>query len=69
MSEPIPYWEEIKRKLIHLSSLWMVCSTILLPRLFPAYGRWINCGLLLFCLVSCPLHLNSHIKCKLKYIA
>ena len=52
MSEPIPYWEEIKRKLIHLSSLWMVCSTILLPRLFPAYGRWINCGLLLFCLVS-----------------
>ena len=52
MSEPIPYWEEIKRKLIHLSSLWMVCSTILLPRLFPAHGRWFNCGLLLFCLVS-----------------
>ena len=52
MAEPIPYWEEIKRKLIHLSSLWMVCSTIILPRLFPVYGRWINCALLLFCLVS-----------------
>ena len=52
MSEPIPYFEEIKRKLIHLSSLWMVCSTIILPRILPAYGRWINLGLLGFCLVT-----------------
>lgn len=50
MSTPIPYWEEIKRKLIHLSSLWMVAATILLPRIF-AHGRWICSGVLLFCLL------------------
>ena len=26
----ITYWEEIKRKLVHLSSLWMVAATLLL---------------------------------------
>lgn len=31
MSEPISYREEIKRKLIHLSSLWMVVAITLLP--------------------------------------
>ena len=51
MSTPIPYWEEIKRKLIHLSSLWMVAATIILPRMF-AYGRWICSGVLLFCLLT-----------------
>ena len=50
MSTPIPYWEEIKRKLIHLSSLWMVAATIFLPRIF-AHGRWICSGILLFCLL------------------
>ena len=50
MSTPIPYIEELKRKMIHLSSLWMVCSTIILPRLSPAYGRWINLGVIGFCL-------------------
>lgn len=49
MSEPIPYWEEIKRKLIHLSSLWMVAATIILPRI-SVYGRWICCGVFTFCL-------------------
>ena len=29
----ISYKEEIKRKLVHLSSLWMVAATLLLPRL------------------------------------
>ena len=50
MSTPISYWEEIKRKLIHLSSLWMVAATIFLPRIF-AHGRWICSGVLLFCLL------------------
>ncbi len=49
MSEPISYWEEIKRKLIHLSSLWMVAATIVLPELFQ-YGRWIACALFAVCL-------------------
>ncbi|MBO5821869.1 MAG: hypothetical protein J6R86_02525, partial [Lentisphaeria bacterium] len=51
MSTPIPYWEEIKRKLIHLSSLWMVAATIILPRIF-AYGRWLCSGVFLFCLLT-----------------
>ena len=49
MSEPISYWEEIKRKLIHLSSLWMVAATIVLPEFFQ-YGRWIACALFAVCL-------------------
>ena len=52
MSAPIPYIEEVKRKLIHLSSLWMVCSTIILPRISSAYGRWMNIGLMGFCLAA-----------------
>lgn len=28
----ITYFEEIKRKLVHLSSLWMVAATLLIPR-------------------------------------
>ena len=32
---PISYWEEVKRKLVHLSSLWMVAATLLL-----APWRW-----------------------------
>jgi dolichol kinase len=55
MSIEISYWEEIKRKGVHLSSLWMVAATLLLPYFFP-YGRWISCGifaaLLLLTLVS-----------------
>jgi dolichol kinase len=31
MSEPISYREEVKRKLIHLSSLWMPVAILLLP--------------------------------------
>ena len=50
MPEPIAYFEEIKRKLIHLSSLWMVAATIILPRMFP-YGRWICCGVFAICLI------------------
>ena len=50
MSTPISYWEEIKLKLIHLSSLLMVAATIFLPRIF-AHGRWICSGILLFCLL------------------
>ena len=46
---PISYWEEIKRKLIHLSSLWMVAATIILPEIFQ-YGRWIVCALIAVCL-------------------
>ena len=30
----ITYWEEIKRKLVHLSSLWMVAASLLIPRLW-----------------------------------
>ena len=47
---PISYWEEVKRKLIHLSSLWMVAATIILPEIFQ-YGRWIVCALFAVCLV------------------
>ena len=34
----ISYFEEIKRKLVHLSSLWMVAATLLL-----AQHQWIAC--------------------------
>lgn len=44
MSIEISYFEEIKRKGVHLSSLWMVAATLLLPHFFP-YGRWISCGI------------------------
>ena len=47
---PISYWEEIKRKLIHLSSLWMVAATIILPDFFQ-HGRWIACALFAACLI------------------
>ena len=40
----ISYFEEVKRKLVHLSSLWMVVATLVVPHIFPS-GRWINCGL------------------------
>ena len=44
MSIEITYIEEIKRKCVHLSSLWMVAATLLFPYFFPEYGRWISCG-------------------------
>lgn len=50
MPEPISYIEEIKRKLIHLSSLWMVAATIVLPAI-SSYGRWIACALIGVCLL------------------
>ena len=40
MSQPISYFEEIKRKAVHLSSLWMVAVTLALPRLIIPHGRW-----------------------------
>ena len=47
----IPYIEEVKRKLIHLSSLWIVAATLLL-----AQKQWVGCllfaVLLVFTLVS-----------------
>ena len=45
MSIEISYKEELKRKAIHLSSLWMVAATLLLPIFFPTYGRWIACAI------------------------
>ena len=51
MTAPISYWEEIKRKLIHLSSLWIVAAIVALPRIFE-HGRWICSGVLLFCLAT-----------------
>lgn len=36
---PISYWEECKRKLIHLSSLWMVFAVVLIP------DPWVTAGL------------------------
>ena len=51
MTQPISYPEEIKRKGVHLSSLWMVAATLLLGRY-----QWISCllfgALLLLTLVS-----------------
>ena len=44
MSIEISYLEEVKRKCVHLSSLWMVAATLLFPYFFPEYGRWISCG-------------------------
>ena len=32
----IPYAQEVKRKLVHLSSLWMAAALLLLPRIFCA---------------------------------
>ena len=47
----ISYWEEIKRKGVHLSSLWMVAATLLLGK-----WQWISCvlfgALLILTLVS-----------------
>ena len=43
----ISYKEEIKRKLVHLSSLWMVAATLLLP-------RYISC-ILFFLLLALTL--------------
>ena len=37
MQEPISYREEVKRKLIHLSSLWMPVAILLIP------GRFASC--------------------------
>lgn len=49
--QPISYWEEIKRKGVHLSSLWMVAATLLLGKM-----QWISCllfgALLVLTLVS-----------------
>ena len=56
MSQPISYTEELKRKAVHLSSLWMVALTLTLPRFYPGCGQWISCGVfaagLLLTLVS-----------------
>ncbi len=38
MGAPITYREEVKRKLIHLSSLWMVVAILLLPNHWWAAG-------------------------------
>ncbi len=43
---PISYREEWKRKLIHLSSLWMVFAVVLIP------DRWITAGLFAFLLAG-----------------
>ncbi len=43
---PISYWEEWKRKLIHLSSLWMVFAVVLIP------DRWVAAGLFAFMLIG-----------------
>jgi dolichol kinase len=51
MGFEITYWEEIKRKLVHLSSLWMVAATLLLSRW--QWISWIIFGaLLILTLVS-----------------
>ena len=47
--KPISYWEEIKRKGVHLSSLWMVAATLLLAKY-----QWISC-LLFFALMLLTL--------------
>ena len=48
---PISYFEEVKRKLVHLSSLWMVVATLLLGQ-----KQWVSClifsALLVLTLVS-----------------
>lgn len=51
MSQPISYFEEIKRKAVHLSSLWMVAATIALPRLFVPHGRWYAVAVFAVCLL------------------
>ena len=45
-NKPISYWEEIKRKSVHLSSLWMVAATLLLAK-----HQWASCLLFLALLV------------------
>lgn len=50
MAAPISYWEEVKRKAVHLSSLWMVAITILLPRTDLLYPRLLLCGIFALCL-------------------
>ena len=50
MAETISYIEEIKRKAVHLSSLWMVAVTIVLPEIFH-YGQWIACSIFGVCLI------------------
>ena len=45
MSDPIPYSEEVKRKLVHLSSLWMPLAILFLPRA-------VMIGVFAFCLVG-----------------
>ena len=51
MTVEISYREEVKRKLVHLSSLWLVAATLLLAR-----WQWISCllfaGLLVLTLFS-----------------
>ncbi len=42
----ISYFEEIKRKLVHLSSLWMVAATLLLAK-----HQWAVCLIFLFLLL------------------
>ena len=49
MSGAISYFEEIKRKGIHLSSLWMVAAILLLPHCLE-HGRWICSGIFAACL-------------------
>ena len=48
----ISYFEEIKRKLVHLSSLWMVAATLLLPGCHRYAAAVIFAALLLLTLVS-----------------
>lgn len=45
MSAPIPYGEEVKRKLVHLSSLWMPLAILFLP-------REVMIGVFAFCLAG-----------------
>lgn len=50
MSAQISYFEELKRKAVHLSSLWMVAATLLCPALFPGYGRLLPVAIFSICL-------------------
>lgn len=45
MSAPISYREEVKRKLVHLSSLWMPLAILFLP-------RGVMIGVFAFCLIG-----------------
>lgn len=46
----IPYSAELKRKAVHLSSLWMVAATLLLPCWYSC-GRWIAVAIFAFLLL------------------